>query len=103
MFSVLENIMRNAVIHSKTDRVDVDISSKDKSCQIKIADYGKGIPEPIKENIFEEGISFGDSKGSGLGLYIVKKTIERYGGSIVVEDNIPQGTIFTIKLKCLNN
>lgn len=103
LFSVLENIMRNAVIHSKTDRVDVDISSKDKSCQIKIADYGKGIPEPIKENIFEEGISFGDSKGSGLGLYIVKKTIERYGGSIVVEDNIPQGTIFTIKLKCLNN
>lgn len=103
LFSVLENIMRNAVIHSKTDRIDVDISSKDKSCQIKIADYGKGIPEPIKENIFEEGISFGDSKGSGLGLYIVKKTIERYGGSIIVEDNIPQGTIFTIKLKCLNN
>lgn len=103
LFSVLENIMRNAVIHSKTDRIDVEISSKDKSCQIKIADYGKGIPEAIKENIFEEGISFGDSKGSGLGLYIVKKTIERYGGSIIVEDNIPQGTIFTIKLKCLNN
>ena len=54
LFSVLENIMRNAVIHSKTDRVDVDISSKDKSCQIKIADYGKGIPEPIKENILRK-------------------------------------------------
>ena len=70
---------------------------------IKIADYGKGIPESIKENIFEEGISFGDSKGSGLGLYIVKKTVERYGGSIIVEDNTPQGTIFIIKLKCANN
>jgi len=103
IFSVFENIMRNAVIHSKTDRIDVDISSKDKSCQIKIADYGKGIPESIKENIFEEGISFGDSKGSGLGLYIVKKTVERYGGSIIVEDNTPQGTIFIIKLKCANN
>jgi PAS domain S-box-containing protein len=100
LYSVFENIMRNAIIHGKTDRIDVDISSKNKSCEIRIADYGKGIPEDIKDNIFEEGLSFGDSKGSGLGLYIVKKTIERYGGTISVEDNKPKGTIFIIKLKC---
>ncbi len=99
LFSVFENIMRNAIIHGKTDRIDVDISSDNSECEIRIADYGKGIPEDIKDKVFEEGLSFGDSKGSGLGLYIVKKTIERYDGSITVEDNKPKGTIFTIKLK----
>jgi len=100
---VFENIMRNAVIHGKTERIDVDISSNNSECEIRIADYGKGIPDDIKGNIFEEGLSFGDSRGSGLGLYIVKKTIERYGGSIMVEDNKPKGTIFTIKLKYVKN
>ena len=100
LFSVFENIMRNSIIHGKTDRIDIDISSKDKVCEIRIIDYGQGIPEFIKENIFEEGLSYGDNKGSGLGLYIVKKTIERYGGTIKLEDNKPKGAIFIIKLKC---
>jgi len=100
LFSIFENVMRNAIIHGKTDRIDIDISSKDKKCEIRITDYGEGIPEFIKDNIFEEGLSYGENKGSGLGLFIVKKTIERYDGSITVEDNKPTGTIFTIKLKC---
>ena len=100
LYSVFENIIRNAIIHGKTDRIDIDISSKDKTCEIRITDYGKGIPEFIKDNIFEEGLSYGESKGSGLGLFIVKKTIERYDGSITVQDNKPKGTIFAIKLKC---
>jgi len=102
-FSVFENIMRNAIIHGKTDRIDIDISPKDKICEIRIIDYGQGISEFIKENIFEEGLSYGDNKGSGLGLFVVKKTIERYGGTISVEDNKPKGTIFIIKLKCVGN
>ncbi|NMC76846.1 MAG: PAS domain S-box protein [Candidatus Methanofastidiosa archaeon] len=103
LFSVFENLMRNAILHGGKDRIDIDISSKNKMCQIKITDYGKGIPEFIKDNIFEEGLSYGKNKGTGLGLYIVKKTIERYGGSITVSDNKPKGTIFTINLNCTNN
>ncbi|MEN6378834.1 MAG: histidine kinase N-terminal 7TM domain-containing protein [Methanofastidiosum sp.] len=104
LFSVFENIMRNAIIHGKTDRIDVDITtSKSKTCEIRITDYGKGIPDDIKDNVFEEGLSFGESKGSGLGLYIVKKTIERYGGTIKLEDNKPKGATFIIKLKCVGN
>jgi len=100
LFSIFENIMRNAIIHGKTDRIDMDISSKDKVCEIRITDDGQGIPDLIKDNVFEEGLSYGNRKGSGLGLYIVKKTIERYGGAISVEDNKPKGAIFIIKLKC---
>jgi len=73
LFSVFENILRNAIIHGKTDKIDIEISSKEKICEIRIIDYGQGIAEFIKENIFEEGLSYGDNKGSGLGLFIVKK------------------------------
>jgi signal transduction histidine kinase len=103
LFSVFENIMRNAIIHGKTDKIDINISSKNNICEIRIVDYGQGIPEFIKDNIFEEGLSYGNNKGSGLGLYIVKKTVERYGGTISVKDNKPKGSIFTIKLKCKKN
>ncbi|KYC49471.1 MAG: sensory histidine kinase AtoS [Candidatus Methanofastidiosum methylothiophilum] len=103
LFSVFENIMRNAIIHGKTDKIDIDISSKNNICEIRIKDYGQGIPEFIKDNIFEEGLSYGNNKGSGLGLYIVNKTVNRYGGSIAVEDNKPQGAIFIIKLKCVKS
>jgi two-component system sensor kinase len=71
----------------------------DDYCEIRIADNGKGIPDEIKDDIFEEGFSYGDSGGSGLGLYIVKKTIERYDGSVRVENNKPSGSVFVIHLK----
>ncbi|NMC76085.1 MAG: HAMP domain-containing histidine kinase, partial [Candidatus Methanofastidiosa archaeon] len=69
--------------------------------KIKIIDYGKGIPSSVMEHIFEEGASFGENKGSGLGLFIVKKTIERYGGTISVEENKPKGAVFIITLRSI--
>lgn len=96
--SVIDNIVRNAIVHGKTDRIRFDISEEGKNCILKISDYGKGIPEGIKHRIFDEGFSYGDQLSSGLGLFIVKKTIERYGGKIYFEDNKPKGTVFVITL-----
>jgi PAS domain S-box-containing protein len=99
--SVVDNLIRNAVVHGKTDKIDFKIDHDENYCTLKITDYGKGIPQEIKEDIFEEGASFGDNRGTGLGLFIVKKVIERYGGSIIVEDNKQTGSTFIIKLKKL--
>ena len=96
IYSVIDNIVRNAVVHGKTDRIDITI---DDNGEMRIADYGKGISSDIKDKIFEEGESFGDTRGSGLGLYIVKKIIERYGGDIRVEDNKPNGAVFVLKFE----
>ncbi len=97
--SVIDNIISNAVAHAKTDRIDINILKTREVCEIRIADYGVGIPEEIKGKIFEEGFQYGETGRSGLGLFIVKKTLERYGGSISIEDNKPSGTIFILKLK----
>jgi signal transduction histidine kinase len=99
LVSIIDNIVRNAVVHGKTDRIRFDISEDNSNCTLKIADFGVGIPEEIKEKIFDEGFSHGERLSSGLGLFIVKKTIERYGGTINYEKNKPNGSVFVIKLK----
>ena len=97
IFSVIDNLIRNAFIHGKTKKIDIDILRKENLCEVKITDYGIGISNEIKSHIFEEGFSYGDNRSTGLGLYIVKKIMERYGGSIKVIDNVPTGAIFILE------
>lgn len=95
---VIENIVRNASIHGRTERIDFDLSQSGNKCILRISDFGVGIPESIKDKIFDEGFSYGDYVSSGLGLFIAKKTIERYGGEIHYEKNEPKGSVFVIIL-----
>jgi signal transduction histidine kinase len=97
--SVIDNIISNAVVHGKTDRIDIKIGDRGEYCEIRIADYGVGIPEELKEKIFEERFAYGETGGTGLGLYIVKKAMETYGGHVRVEDNTPRGTVFVLALR----
>ncbi len=96
--SVIDNIIRNAIVHGKTDKIDITTACKDDICEIRIADYGIGIPDKIKERVFDERFSYGKTGGTGLGLYIVKKTVDRYGGNIHIEDNEPNGAVVCIRL-----
>jgi len=97
--SVIDNIIRNAVVHGKADAIDISFSRKNEYYEIKIADNGRGIPNDNKEKIFDENFSFGENRGSGLGLYIVKELLRRSNGEIRVEDNKPRGAIFIISLR----
>lgn len=97
--SVIDNIIGNALKHSETDMISITIKSSKDSCVIAIADNGKGIPDDFKKKLFEHNFRYGSTAGTGLGLYIVKKTIDQYGGSIKVKNNLPKGTIFEIELK----
>ncbi len=97
--SVIENIVQNAFLHSGTDRVDITIAESKDRCEVRIADYGKGIPDEIKERIFEEGFKHGETAQTGLGLYIVSKIVKRYGGEVWAEDNKPKGSVFVVSLR----
>jgi signal transduction histidine kinase len=99
IYPVIDNIIKNAIVHGRSERIGIDCKESGKYSVVRIADYGIGIPDGIKDKIFEEGFSHGDSRSSGLGLYIVKKVVERYGGKIKVEDNKPNGTIFILEFK----
>jgi signal transduction histidine kinase len=102
LISVFENIINNAIIHSGTDVVNVTIRPLPTDpglLEIRIADQGVGIPNDVRLKIFQEGFRYGKSGQSGLGLYIVKKVLERYGATILVEDNKPKGSAFVIVIK----
>ncbi|MGE5498159.1 MAG: ATP-binding protein, partial [Syntrophothermus sp.] len=72
----------------------------EKGCEcvlIEIADNGPGIPEEILDKIFEPFFTTKE-KGSGLGLPIVKRTVNAHGGVIQVLSRVNEGTTFRIYL-----
>ncbi|MEM0202472.1 MAG: PAS domain-containing sensor histidine kinase [Archaeoglobaceae archaeon] len=99
--TVFENIIQNAVQHSGTEKITIKINRIGEFCEIRISDYGKGIPDEIKEKIFEEGFSYGEKASTGLGLYVVKKIVERYEGKIWVENTVPKGATFVVRLRAV--
>ncbi|MBO8179768.1 MAG: HAMP domain-containing histidine kinase [Archaeoglobus sp.] len=99
VYSVIENLLSNAIKHGKVDKVDILLSELEDECEIRVVDYGVGIPSEIRGQIFNESFRYGEAGGTGLGLYIVKKLVERYGGKIWVEDTKPHGATFVIRLK----
>ncbi|MFX0090712.1 MAG: PAS domain S-box protein [Candidatus Hodarchaeota archaeon] len=97
--SVIDNLISNAIVHSNSRRIDITISEHNEVCEIQIADNGIGIPPEIKPKIFDLGFKHGPTGHMGLGLYIVKKVMERYKGSVRVENNIPHGSIFVLEFR----
>lgn len=98
---ILNNLFSNILryYNPSNEIVDVKVSGKvdDNSCVFSIADNGIGIPKEHIDKIYDMFYRAHDTKaGSGLGLYIVKETVEKLGGSIKVESDTRLGTVFTI-------
>ena len=72
----------------------IEVSQEGENIQTIISDNGPGIPEEIRGILFEKGVS---TTGSGFGLYLSKRVVEGYGGSIeLISKN--QGTAYRILL-----
>ncbi len=104
LISIFINIIENAIKYSYEKKI-IHIEHKENQNYdiISIADNGIGIPNLEKNNIFSKFYRIGNedtrkTKGTGLGLYIVNQIIESHKGKITVENNQPQGSIFTIFL-----
>jgi len=97
--TIFENLFQNAIQHGGTDRIEVRMKRVGDFCEIRVVDYGRGIPEEIKDKIFDEGFAYGKAASTGQGLYLVKKLVERYGGEIWVENNQPNGSVFVLRLR----
>jgi len=99
IYSVFDNIIDNAIKHAQASSIDISINTSDENCEVRIADNGNGVPDHIKEKIFDEGFKFGEEGHTGIGLYIVRNTIEEYGGYVTIEDNEPRGAIFILHMQ----
>ncbi len=99
----LEEVFLNLIInacHAMPTGGLIKISGEQKNghVNIRISDTGTGIPPDSIKRIFDPFYSTKKDKGSGLGLYIVKKLVERNGGRISVESRAGAGTTFSLEL-----
>ncbi|GAB4342780.1 MAG: hypothetical protein OHK0038_22720 [Flammeovirgaceae bacterium] len=97
---VWTNLITNA-IHAMNNKGQLDIFVRNKTEYIEVAikDYGTGIPENIIHRIFDPFFTTKKAgEGSGLGLDIVKKIVEKHKGKINVESVVSVGTTFFVTL-----
>lgn len=97
---ILSNVLSNSIKYrdnSKDSHLDITINTDHSHAQILISDNGIGINKSYLDHIFEMFYRATErSDGSGLGLYIVKQTVERLGGKIEVSSELGVGSSFKI-------
>ena len=102
--SIVNNLIENAIKYAGDQAITTKVyRNKKNQLLVEVSDLGPGIPHDEKPKVFDQFYRIGNeetraSKGTGLGLYIVKKVVELHNGTISISDNIPTGTTFTIEL-----
>ncbi len=103
--SIVLNLLDNACKYSpRGSEVYVELKKAGEEIVLNVSDQGTGIKEEEKKLVFGKFFRSGkenmrSTKGTGLGLYIVKYLVEEHGGEISIMDNKPAGTVFKIDLQ----
>jgi len=98
---IFNNLISNAIRYSngRDPVIDIDIKINPKEADITIIDNGQGIDKRYQKKVFEMFYRATDNNaGSGLGLYIVKESVDKLNGQINMESEVGKGTKFYISL-----
>ncbi len=100
----LLNLVNNALKYSYDRKyLGVNLYRKNGSVRLEVIDHGIGIPDQEQHKIFEKFYRVGDplvhnTKGSGLGLSLVRHIVRAHGGEVIVDSTPGEGSKFTISL-----
>jgi signal transduction histidine kinase len=97
---VFFNLILNACEASQGLDGAITITAKntDRDFEIRIKDDGRGIPECIRDTLFDPFVSYGKPNGTGLGLAIVSKIVQDHSGSVSIEQTSESGTTVLVRL-----
>ena len=101
---IIHNLIKNALQSVPEDRqpeIVVRVLKEQGKGIISVSDNGTGIPDEMKERVFEPNFTT-KSSGMGLGLAMVKNLIQNFGGTIAFE-NGKLGAVFTITISTKQN
>ena len=96
----LTNIIKNAIEYSKEDgKVEIIVQDNELFTKIMIKDYGLGMSDEDKKNIFKRFYKGSNSSSNsfGIGLSLAKQIIEKDNGNVSVTSTLGVGTVFTIR------
>lgn len=108
LLTLLSNLIENAAKYSpEKTPVIVSVGRHPEGIFLRVADTGIGIRDEEKSKIFQKFYRSGNeetrsTKGTGLGLYLVKYIVEEHHARIKVSDNHPRGTIFEVVFRTLS-
>ena len=100
LIRITTNLIKNALQATQdieNSLIEIDVSETQSHVVLKVKDNGIGISDDIKNRIFEPQFTT-KTAGMGLGLSMVKKIIDNHNGSIIVESQLNNYTIFTLTL-----
>ena len=102
IYRLVYNLVENAIKYNHAGgQVTVTADRKEKQVHLSVADTGNGIPEELRERVFEPFFRVDKSRsralgGVGLGLALVHEIVRVHDGSITVRSNPSGGTIFDV-------
>jgi signal transduction histidine kinase len=100
--TILQNLIENAIKYSGPEKdpfVKISIRQEESHVKIEVEDNGIGIAPDYQARIFEMFFRANDRvEGTGLGLYILKRAVERLRGEVKFKSALNVGSIFTVRL-----
>ncbi len=100
LIRVFQNLVGNAVeaFEKPGGKIVITATGTEEWVKIAIADNGPGIPDAIREHLFDAFVTYGKRSGTGLGTAIAKSIIDAHGGKIEFKSIPQEGTTFYILL-----
>lgn len=101
LLQVLANLITNAIKFTAAGKVTLRGERVGDHLELSVRDTGIGIPEAMRQSVFERFWQSGknDRRGVGLGLYIARSIVEAHGGAISVETELGKGSTFSFTLR----
>jgi len=99
--AILQNLIENSIKYSRKDApyVEIKIYKDNTELILNVSDNGQGIQLDQQDRIFEMFYRASNkANGTGLGLYILKRSVGRLGGTIHLESTLDVGSTFIVKL-----
>ena len=101
--TILQNLIENSIkyidIEKNEQIIGIDVHKKRNDITISLSDNGLGIPKEHQDKIFEMFFrASNNAEGTGLGLFILKRAVERLNGEVSLKSEKGIGTTFTITL-----
>jgi signal transduction histidine kinase len=96
----LLNLLRNAceAVPADSGKIEVNLRRIGEKLEVRVADNGPGIADPVRDRLFDPFVSHGKENGTGMGLTVVQKIMQDHGGDVAVEQTSVEGTTFRIDI-----
>jgi signal transduction histidine kinase len=98
IFNLLLNACQSVRTSANAANVLATVEAREQQIMVNVIDNGPGVPEKIRESLFEPFVSEGKQKGTGLGLTLADRIATEHGGEVTLLSSRPGETIFQMKV-----